>query len=77
MLSLVRGRVECSGPFTDGEMAHALGLPMGEVKIALANLENDGLLLRGSFRPGVETEEYCDRRILARIHRATISRLRT
>ena len=76
VLSLVRGRVECLGPFTDEEMARALGFPVGQVKIALAELENEGLVLRGSFRPGAETEEYCDRRILARIHRATISRLR-
>ena len=34
------------------------------------------MVLRGSFRPGVDGEEFCDRRILARIHRSTVGRLR-
>ena len=42
----------------------------------MAQLESEGQVLRGSFRPGAIVEEYCDRRILARIHRATVSRLR-
>ena len=53
-----------------------LALPEGTVRAALAQLESAGQVLRGSFRPGAIGEEYCDRRILARIHRATISRLR-
>ncbi|MFQ5933849.1 MAG: DNA glycosylase AlkZ-like family protein, partial [Dehalococcoidia bacterium] len=76
LLALVRGRVECTGPFTPSELAQTLGLDILEVESALGALEADGLVLRGSFRPGGSTEEYCDRRILARIHRATISRLR-
>lgn len=76
VLDLIKGRVECSGPFTVEEMAQDLGLSASEVKVGMARLENEGLVLRGSFRPGMAIEEYCDRRILARIHRATISRLR-
>ena len=48
----------------------------GAVDIALAHLEATGNVLRGRFTPGREQEEFCDRRILARIHRETISRLR-
>ena len=76
ILALVRGRVECSGPFTAAEMAKALGLALPVVEVALDRLEQEGLVLRGSFRPNVSKEEFCDRRILARIHRTTISRLR-
>ena len=75
-LSLVRGRVECVGPFTVSEMADSLGLSTGTVKIALANLEATGNILRGRFTPGREDEEFCDRRTLARIHRSTIAGLR-
>ncbi len=73
---LVRGRVECSGPFSTAELAQDLGLPRSDTEMALARLENEGLVLRGYFRTGLDTEEFCNRRILARIHRATISQLR-
>ena len=76
VLHLVRGWAECSGPFTAGEMAGLLGLSRSDVNIAVVGLENEGLVLRGSFRAGVDEEEFCDRRILARIHRATVGRLR-
>ena len=76
VLHLVRGWAECSGPFTAGEMAALLCLTVSDVEYAVAGLENEGLVLRGSFRSGVEDEEFCDRRILARIHRATVGRLR-
>jgi ATP-dependent Lhr-like helicase len=76
VLYLVRGWTECSGPFTPGEMARLLSLPVSRVQTALAQLENEGLVLRGSFRPDAVAVEFCDRRILARIHRATIGRLR-
>ena len=76
VLALVRGRVECSGPFTADEMAAVLDLPRSSIDITLARLEGEGLVLRGRFRPGLDAEEFCDRRILARIHRSTIGRLR-
>ena len=76
VLRLVRGWAESSGPFTAGEMAGLLCLSVSDVNTAVIGLENEGLVLRGSFRPGVDEEEFCDRRILARIHRATVGRLR-
>ena len=33
-------------------------------------------MLRGSFTPGSEEQEWCERRLLARIHRYTLNRLR-
>ena len=76
VLYLVRGWVESSGPFSLEEMAQVLSLPVSDVNLALVQLEGEGLLLRGSFRPDAMAEEFCDRRILARIHRSTIGRLR-
>ena len=75
-LSIVRGWVECSGPVTAGELAATLRLDSGDVGYALAQLEGEGLVLRGSFRSGAVEVEFCDRRILARIHRSTLGRLR-
>jgi ATP-dependent Lhr-like helicase len=43
---------------------------------ALARLEGEGVVLRGKFRVAAEDEEWCDRRLLARIHRYTLARLR-
>ena len=76
VLHLARGWAECSGPFTAREMAGLLCLSRSDVDTAVLGLENEGLALRGSFRPGIDEEEFCDRRILARIHRATVGRLR-
>ena len=73
---LVRGWSEALGPFTVEEISKTLGLALSAVNIALAQMENEGVVLRGSFRPGAGQEEFCDRRILARIHRSTIGRLR-
>ena len=75
-LTLVRARVESTGPFTPAEMAQALDMRRGAVDIALAHMEATGHVLRGRFTPGRDEEEFCDRRILARIHRDTVARLR-
>ena len=74
--TVLRGWIECSGPFTTDEMRDALALSDSDVKICLARFEYEGVVLRGRFRQCVDQEEFCDRRILARIHRSTIGRLR-
>ena len=73
---VLRGRVESSGPFTIAEMANLLAMEPSIVNLGLLALEREGLVLRGRFRQGISDEEFCDRRILARIHRSTIGRLR-
>src|SRR5207247_5939488 len=42
----------------------------------LPGLERERLVLRGKVHPDASDEEWCDRRLLARIHRLTIFRLR-
>jgi ATP-dependent helicase Lhr and Lhr-like helicase len=74
--AIVRGWMECSGPVTVAELAERLGLPRDDVRIALAGLEGKGLVFQGQYRPGAQETEWCNRRILARIHRATLGRLR-
>jgi len=72
----VRGRMEVGGPLTAGQLAEQLRLPAGEIDVALLALEREGFILRGKFHPGASQVEWCDRRLLARIHRLTINRLR-
>jgi len=73
---LVLGWMQSIGPVTGASLADRLGLPASDVTIALAALEGLGAVLRGRFTPGTEEEEWCDRRLLARIHRLTVGRLR-
>ena len=79
---VVRGRLEAVGPTTVGELASALALCPSDVEVALAMLETEGFVLRGRYRPEAragasESLEWCERRLLARIHRATLERLRS
>jgi ATP-dependent Lhr-like helicase len=55
-----------------------MGLPPAGLAVALSMLEAEGFVMRGSFTPGVaaEGEEWCERRLLARIHRYTLGSLR-
>ena len=73
---LLRGHSEVLGPFTADELAERTALPADDVARGLIQLEAGGFLLRGRFTPGLGDEEFCDRRLLARIHRATLDRLR-
>jgi ATP-dependent Lhr-like helicase len=73
---LVRGRLEVVGPTTAADIAGALGLDAGDVDFGLGALEHEGFVLRGRFTSGVTTLEWCERRLLARIHRYTLDRLR-
>ncbi|MCC7143568.1 MAG: hypothetical protein IT349_15825, partial [Candidatus Eisenbacteria bacterium] len=72
---LLRGWIEVSGPSTIGGLAERLGLTPTQIEIGLTALEGDGTVLRGRFRAGAD-EEFCERRLLARIHRRTLDRLR-
>ena len=73
---LIRGRMEILGPTTIKSLAEFFQLPVSEVEQALLALEAEGFVLRGKFHPGATETEWCDRRLLARIHRLTINRLR-
>jgi ATP-dependent Lhr-like helicase len=84
VLQVVRGYMEMLGPATAGELARLTLLDESEVNIALHQLEGTGGLLRGQFRPRPAhlapdaplPVEWCDRRLLQRIHRLTVGRLR-
>ncbi len=76
LVEILRGRLEGLGPVTQTALAAPLGLEPAAVSSALAALEVEGSILRGRFIPGANDEQWCDRRLLARIHRYTIGRLR-
>jgi ATP-dependent Lhr-like helicase len=62
---------------TQSALAAPLALEETSVAGALAALESEGTILRGRFDPGVNDEQWCDRRLLARINHTTIRRLRS
>jgi ATP-dependent Lhr-like helicase len=76
LVELVRGRLEGLGPARAGDIAASFGLPQADIDAALLRLEVEGSILRGSYTPGTTGVEWCERRLLARIHRYTVKRLR-
>jgi ATP-dependent Lhr-like helicase len=76
LVEIVRGRLEGLGPVTREALAASLGLAENEIAAALAALEAEGFAMRGRFTLGPAGEEWCERRLLARIHGYTVKRLR-
>src|SRR5262249_10084240 len=74
---ILRGRLEGQGPITQDALGQPLGLEPTQVAGALAGLETEGFAMRGRFTSGAAQEEWCERRLLARIHGYTIKRLRS
>src|SRR5207249_8697011 len=76
LVEIVRGRLEGLGPVTEQALAAPLGLSPDDIAPALAALQHEGFAMRGRFTPDAAAEEWCERRLLARIHRYTLRRLR-
>lgn len=75
ILNMIRGWMQHIGPTTAKELSKALQLNISEVEQCLLQLESAGSILRGQFRQTSEIE-WCERRLLARIHRLTLGKLR-
>ena len=76
---LLRSRLEVLGPVTAAELAQPLGLETAAAAEALLALEGEGFVVRGRFRTSAEADgpdEWCERGLLARIHRRTLKSLR-
>ncbi len=69
-IDLLASRLEVLGPVRETQ------LDVPDAGMLLLALEGQGRVLRGRFTPGTPEIEWCDRRLLARIHRYTLSRLR-
>jgi ATP-dependent Lhr-like helicase len=83
LVELVRSRLTMEGPSTAAALGSLLGVSGATVEASLLVLEADGVVLRGAFtqegvvaRAGGGPSEWCDRALLARIHRYTLNRLR-
>jgi len=77
LLALVVGWISHSGPVTAGQLSRFLTLSVSEVEQALVRLESSGVVLRGTFTDSGRGEtEWCERRLLARIHRLTLGKIR-
>ncbi len=75
LVELVRARLEALGPVRAAELAATMELYESRIEAALLVLESEGIVFRGHFTGGAGLE-WCDRRLLARIHRYTLNRLR-
>ncbi len=87
VLTAVQGWMSHLGPTTATEIGELLGLLAPEIDKALLRIEASGQILRGKFRPTdsratipaaheASETEWCERRLLARIHRLTVATLR-
>jgi ATP-dependent Lhr-like helicase len=85
---LVQGWLQISGPITANALARIVTLQPAEIFSTFLIMEMQGLLMRGAFEypeppaassPEADSShdiEWCERRILQRIHRRTVATLR-
>jgi ATP-dependent Lhr-like helicase len=83
ILALVTGWMSHLGPVTARQLGSRIGLPDSEIEKAFLRMEAGGSILRGKFtdQTGAHASqtpelEWCERRLLARIHRLTVATLR-
>src|SRR2546427_6079394 len=86
LLALITGWMMHIGPATAAQLGTLVGVSSSDIFKTLLRLEANGAILRGKFtdaatRMGVlpprdEEIDWCDRRLLARIHRLTVATLR-
>ena len=76
LLELVRGRLTGLGPVTLPALAASLAIKASDVELAMIRLQSEGYVMQGRFSPDASGVEWCERHLLARIHRYTIGRLR-
>jgi ATP-dependent Lhr-like helicase len=74
--TMLTGWLTHLGPTTASSLAELLHLSASDVDNTLLRIESTGLILRGSFTRSTQETEWCERRLLARIHRLTLGSLR-
>ena len=73
---LLRARLGGLGPVTADTLASSLQQARPAIDAALHALQAEGVVMAGRFTPGAPVDEWCERHLLARIHRYTLKRLR-
>jgi ATP-dependent Lhr-like helicase len=81
LFACVTGWLAHLGPVTISALSNFLGVSVPEIEKTLLRMEASGTVLRGRFtgessNGASEEMEWCDRRVLARIHRMTLGTLR-
>ncbi|WP_449427098.1 DEAD/DEAH box helicase [Rhodanobacter umsongensis] len=76
LLELVRHRLGGLGPVTVAALAQSLVVEASDIEHALLRLQSEGYVMQGRFNADAIATEWCERHLLARIHRYTIGRLR-
>ena len=74
---ILRSRLEGVGPITLTELAAPLGITATQTEAALLALQTEGFVIQGQFTHTQEEQEWCERGLLARIHRYTVHHLRS
>ncbi len=73
---VIRARLEASGPIDAARLSADSGLSGQAVETALQALESEGFVLRGHFEHADGPLQWCERRLLQRIHRYTMDAYR-
>jgi ATP-dependent Lhr-like helicase len=76
LVEILRSRLEGLGPVTAAQLGNPLGLTMDQITMALLALEQEGYVIQGRFTHTSSEVEWCERALLARIHRYTVKKLR-
>jgi len=76
LVEIVRARLTGLGPVLAADVATSLGVAQNDIDLALLALERQGFVMQGRFTDDASTVEWCERHLLARIHRYTVNRLR-
>jgi ATP-dependent Lhr-like helicase len=77
LTAIIQSRLDGLGPVTVTALAASLPqVGRSDLEAALLRLQTQGVVMRGRFSSGAEEDEWCERRLLARIHRYTVRSLR-
>ena len=73
---LARHRLGGLGPLTAAALAESLAVQHADIELALLRLQTEGYVMQGRFSVDATDTQWCERHLLARIHRYTLGRLR-
>jgi ATP-dependent helicase Lhr and Lhr-like helicase len=76
MVDLVARYARTHGPFLSAHVAGHLGVGIDRVVAVLEQLERDGRVVRGEFRPDGVEREWCDDDVLRQLRRRSLAVLR-
>lgn len=73
---ILRSRLGCLGPVSLAEVARSLDISESLANRIFVQLESEGYLFRIRPESATDTELWCERRLLARIHRYSLEKMR-